>query len=259
MALQTDIREVIQDEAERLAAAALAERLPLRLMGGLAVWLRSPSVRKEPYARSYADLDFAADSGARKAIKMFLESHGYVPEKLFNAMHGAQRLNYGAPDGRWTIDLIFDSLVMSHKLALRGRMSTDEYTLPLADLLLTKLQIWEINEKDLGDLVCLLADHPLDCADDGVKATDCIDVGRVTDVLSADWGFCHTVERNLASIKTLWARRPVEGARCDVGVQVDTLLGAIDLAPKSFGWKARARVGERVRWYETPENIQHVS
>lgn len=242
----------IRAEAERLARATVAQGLPLRLMGGLGVWLRAPSVRVPPFAREYADLDFAAGSGARGPVKAFFEAQGYVPEKLFNALHGAQRLNYAAPDGRWTIDVIFDELAMSHRLDLRGRLATPESTIPLADLLLTKLQIWEINRKDLGDALCLLADHAL-----GESDTDTIDLRRLRTVLGSDWGFCHTVERNLGKVAELWAEQPAPGASHDVAAQLEALRAAIAGAPKSVAWKARARVGERVRWYETPEEVRH--
>jgi hypothetical protein len=242
----------IRAEAERLSRLAVAEGIPMRLMGGLAIWLRSESVRKPPFAREYADIDFAAASKARGSLKAFLERQGYVPEKLFNAIHGAQRLNYAEPDGSWTMDILIDELAMSHRLDLRARLEGSEPTIPLADLLLTKLQIWQINRKDLGDALCLLADHPLGADDDGE-----IGLARIGSVLGSDWGFCHTAERNLGRIAELWGTEPVPDAHFDVARQVETLLGAIEAAPKTLGWKTRARVGERVRWYETPEEVRH--
>src|SRR5512132_455078 len=94
----------IRDEATRLAAAAGGEKLGLRLMGGLAVWLVSPSARVAPFAREYADLDFAVRGRDARAVTPFLERNGYVPERLFNAVHGAQRLNFAHREGAWTID-----------------------------------------------------------------------------------------------------------------------------------------------------------
>jgi hypothetical protein len=242
----------IRAEAERLSRLAIAERVPMRLMGGLAVWLRSESVRRPPFAREYADVDFAASSKARGPLKAFLERQGYVPEKLFNAIHGAQRLNYAEPNGRWTMDILIDELSMSHRLDLRGRLDGPEPTIALSDLLLTKLQIWQINRKDLGDALCLLADHPL-----GKDGDDAIGLDRIAAVLGSDWGFCHTAERNLAQIADLGASEPVAGAPFDVAGQVGAMLAAIRAAPKSIGWRTRARVGERLRWYETPEEVQH--
>jgi hypothetical protein len=242
----------IRTEAQRLAELAVARKVPMRLMGGLAIWLRSESVRKPPFAREYADMDFAVGSKGVAAVKALLVDQGYVAEKLFNAIHGAQRLNYAEPSGRWTIDILIDELAMSHRLDLRGRLSDPQPTIHLADLVLTKLQIWEINRKDLGDVLCLLADHPLDREGDEVIGLD-----RIAAVLGSDWGFCHTVERNLGKVAELWAAEPVAGARFDVARQVEGIAAAVAAAPKSLAWKARARVGERLRWYETPEEVRH--
>jgi hypothetical protein len=248
----TAILSDIRAEARRLAELAVARGVPMRLMGGLAVWLRSESVRKPPFAREYADMDFAVGSRGRADTRRLLEDEGYVPEKLFNAIHGAQRLNYGEPNGRWTVDILIDELSMSHRLDLRGRLEGPEPTISLADLALTKLQIWEINRKDLADVMCLIADHPLGRDGDGAIGLD-----RIGAVLGADWGFCHTVERNLEKVGELWAAEPIAGAPFDVASQIAGIAAAIAVAPKSLGWKARARVGERLRWYETPEEVQH--
>jgi hypothetical protein len=242
----------ITAEAKRLADLAVARHVPMRLMGGLAVWLRSESVRKPPFAREYHDMDFAASSKGRTEVKCLLEDEGYVPEKLFNAIHGAQRLNYAEPNGRWTVDLLIDELAMSHRLDLRGRLDGPEPTISLADLALTKLQIWEINRKDLADVMCLMADHPLGRDGDGAIGLD-----RIAAVLGTDWGFCHTVERNLGKVGELWAAEPVAGAKFDVAAQIEGIGAAIAAAPKSLAWKTRARLGERLRWYETPEEVQH--
>ncbi len=249
----------IRDEAARLGGLLLTARIPARLMGGLAVWLRSPSVHQGPFARSYADLDFVVAAKGAIALKSFLLEQGYLPDQFFNALHGATRLYFQAPDGRWSVDVVVDELAMSHKLDLRGRLDGPEVTIALADLLLTKLQVWEINRKDLGDALCVLADHPLAESGRGRDkgASDAIDLGRIGAVLGADWGFCHTVERNLRGVAGLWATEPIEGAPFDVTSQVAALLGAIEHAPKSLGWRTRARVGERVRWYETPEEVRH--
>jgi hypothetical protein len=240
-------------EAERVATAALRAGLQLRLMGGVAVFLTSPTVRRAPYARTYGDFDLAVAKKDARRSAAFLEAAGYVPEKMFNALHGAQRLNFGHPDGRWPVDVVVDEVRMSHLIDLRGRLGVDGPTLALADLLLTKLQIWETNSKDLGDVVCLLADHEV--ADREDPAT--IDRRRILALVGSDWGLCHTVERNLRAAAEEAARRPPDGPPQDPGAQAAALIAAIEAAPKSLGWKARARVGERVRWYETPEEVRH--
>ena len=249
----------IEAEARRIVEGATAQGLRVRLMGGLAIRIQSPTATRPPYERDYRDFDLVAHGRDVGSFRRLLESEGYVGDKLFNAIHGAQRLVYTAPDRRWEVDVVIDRLAMSHTLELRDRLATDGPTLDLADLLLTKIQIWETNHKDLGDAACLLADHPLaavgrlvaDRAPDGSPGP--LDLVRIRSVLSADWGFCHTAERNLRLIAALVAETPVPDAPYPVEGQVAALLADIEAAPKSLGWKARARVGERVRWYETPE------
>ncbi len=114
--------------------------------------------------------------------------------------------------------------------------------------------MWEINRKDLGDTLCLLADHALS-ADD--SDTEGISLPRVRSVLGKDWGFCHTVLRNAQKVAALWSQEPLPGTAHDVAAQVAALQQAIEDAPKSRAWRLRSRLGERVRWYETPEEVKH--
>ena len=251
---ETLILADVREEAGRLAAACVQLELGARLIGGLAVWLRCPSVRTGPFARSYQDMDFAVSAASSLKFKALLMTQGYLPDQFFNGLHGATRLYYQEPAGRWSIDVVIDELVMSHKLDLRGRLDGTAPTITLADLLLSKLQVWEINRKDLGDTLCLLADHAL-TEDDTV--TDGISLPRLRSVLGKDWGFCHTFERNARKVAELWAAEPLAGVTCDVGTQISALQQAIEDAPKSRAWRIRSRVGERIRWYETPEEVRH--
>jgi len=264
----------IRDEASSIAAEVTAADLPVRLLGGVAFWLRCPSVRSGPFARDYADLDFAVGKPASQRFRAILEGRGYLPDKFFNGLHGATRLYYGAPDGQWSVDIVIDELTMSHRLDLRGQLDGPGATLSPADLLLTKLQVWEINRKDLGDAACLLADHGLaagpagadparadparaDTAGADTARADEISLARVTAVLGTDWGFCHTAERNLGKVAELAAAEPLPGAGHDVAAQVRAVQAAIESAPKSRSWRLRSRIGERVKWYETPEEVRH--
>jgi hypothetical protein len=251
----TDLPNDIRDEATRLADAIASSGLRLKLMGGLAVWLLSETIRSGPYARDFGDIDVVAASRDRKAVGAFLEGNGYVPDRLFNALHGAQRLVFASAHGRWKLDVIFDELNMSHRIDLRDRLNGSAPALDSADLLMTKLQVWQVNEKDLGDAACLLADHRLARADSAPDEA-VIDLARLRDLVGSDWGLCHTAQGNLARVAELWNRRPVGGVRFDVIHQVESLLAEIDAAPKSIAWRVRARVGERVRWYETPEDVR---
>lgn len=254
--------EEIEAEARRVVGLAVDARLRVRLMGGIAIRIQCPSAVRGPFAREYRDFDLIAHDKDVGALRRLLETEGYVGDKLFNAIHGATRLIYSHPAGRWSVDILIDRLAMSHTIELKERLGTDGLTLDLADLLLTKLQIWETNRKDLGDTACLLADHPLVSVGrlaaapgpGGVPAP--LDLARIRSILGADWGLCHTAERNLRDVADLVRQVPMTAAPYPVETQVASLLESIETSPKTLGWKARARVGERVRWYETPEEAR---
>jgi len=250
----TEGSDDIATEAVRLGADAVAVGLPLRLIGGLAVWASSPTIRRSPLARPYPDVDLAAESRAVPAIRSFLEAHGYIPERLFNAIHGAQRLNFAHPSGGWTVDVLLDELRMSHTIPFRGRLTTAGATVDLADLLLMKLQVWEIERKDLGDAAAILVDHDL-VRGRGKPTAEAIDLDRIAALAGTDWGLGHTAERNLERVTALAPE--LASAPRSLEAQVAGVRDAIAAAPKTLAWRARARVGERVRWYETPEEVRH--
>ena len=68
------------------------------------------------------------------------------------------------------MDVFVSSFRMCHEIPLEKRLSVDEDTVPLAELLLTKLQIIELNEKDVRDTVALLLEHDVTDDDAGVNA-----------------------------------------------------------------------------------------
>jgi hypothetical protein len=236
-------------EAARLAEAARAAGLPLVLIGGVAIWMRCPSARSGPLTRSYGDIDFAGRSSDRRAITAFIEEHGYTADRMFNAIHGATRLNYHDPVHGRPIDVLLDRFVMAHELDLRGALGTGALTLPLADLLLTKLQVVNLNRKDLVDILALLLDHPLGAGE--------IDVDRILEVTRSDWGFEHTIHRTLTTLREQIAEFELDVAAVGViSERAAELDATLDAAPKTLAWKMRARVGERVRWYQEPEEAR---
>jgi len=240
----------VREEGLRVVRAARDKDLPVRLLGGVAYWARCPSARLPELSRDYGDVDIITPGKAARPVAAFLEGLGYEPDKMFNALHGAQRMNFMDTEHDRPLDLLVDRFVMSHTLELKQRITLDELTIPLADLLLTKLQVVQVNEKDLLDMCALLADHPL--GDGG----DTIDVARLCAVLSADWGFEHTARATLAQVHDFVSSRAPALAPT-VQNTAAGILAALDAASKTLGWKVRSRVGERVRWYELPEDVRH--
>ncbi|MFL5862935.1 MAG: hypothetical protein ACJ780_19535 [Solirubrobacteraceae bacterium] len=239
----------VAEEGVRLATAARTPGLSLRLLGGVAVWCHCPSARVPPLARPYGDADFVGRAGDRKRITAFMEEHGYEADKMFNALHGATRLNFYDPGRDRPVDVLLDRFVMAHALDLRDSLSPDGLTISLADLLMTKLQVVNINEKDVRDLLALLVDH-------GVGDGD-IDLPRILDATRNDWGLEHTFHRSLTTLREMASEFGLAPGQVRVASErIDELTRGLTAAPKGAKWKMRARIGERVKWYEEPEEAR---
>jgi hypothetical protein len=235
----------ITEEAVRILDAASAEGIPLRLLGGLAIYLQSPSARThEQLKRSYKDLDFATLSKFGAKTRTLFAKLGYSGNKTFNALHGHQRLLFYDDEHGRQVDIFIDRMQMCHNIDFRSRMYVDERTLSPADLLLTKMQIVEVNEKDLLDVVALFIDHDVVNDDRGIHSQ------YISKLASNDWGLYKTLDANLKKARTFALERKFPE---DVARRIDTLIAHIEAHPKTMSWKARAMVGERVRWYELPE------
>lgn len=237
------------EEGRRLATAARSAELRLRLLGGVAIWCHCPSARVPPLQRTYGDADFVGRAGDRKQITAFMEQEGYEADRMFNALHGATRLNFHDPARDRPVDVLLDRFVMAHELDLRDSASSDGLTIALADLLMTKLQVVSINEKDVRDLAALLLDHGFDPAE--------IEVKRILDATRNDWGLEHTMHRSLATLSEMVGNFGLQESQVAlVRARIDELDQALVAAPKGAKWKMRARIGERVRWYEEPEEAR---
>jgi hypothetical protein len=222
-----------------------------RVMGGVGIALHCPSSADGPFRRHYGDLDVVVDRRrGRKQADALFASLGYQPDVEFNTMNGPEgRRRYLSGDlGK--VDVFVGTFRMCHELPLDERLTADAPTVTLADLFLTKAQIFELNEKDARDLACLLLDHELAEHDD-----DCIDVRRIATLTGADWGLWRTVTRSLDRLRTTvdaLALAPEQHAT--IAGRIEALRAELDGAPKSAKWKLRARVGDHVRWYELPED-----
>jgi len=235
----------ITEEAVRILDAASAEGIPLRLLGGLAIYLQSSSARvNQQLKRSYKDLDFVSLSKFGAKTKALFANLGYTGHKTFNALHGHQRLLFFDDRHDRQVDIFIDRMQMCHNIDFRSRIYVDERTLSLSDLLLTKMQIVEVNEKDLLDVVALFIDYDIVDNDQGINFQ------YISKLASNDWGLQKTLDLNLVKAKAFSIERNFPEL---VSQRIDTLMAHIDARPKTMSWKARSMVGERVRWYELPE------
>jgi hypothetical protein len=256
--------------AEGLRIVDLADErgLLVRLMGGMAVRAHAPAWAHRT-RRVEVDLDFATRARDRPAFFRLLEESGYTADKRHNALFGGAQGYFVDVPRRRPVDVLVDKLEMCHRIDFGSRLAASTPTLPLAELLLSKLQIVKINRKDVLDALILLAEHPLgdgDGAHDARSGIQSFSVPRILGYTSGDWGWWRTVSGNLDKLDQFLASDLVPGdldlgngkpSTYDPAAQIRDLRAAIDGAPKSTRWKMRSVLGERAPWYALPEEVGH--
>ena len=242
------------NEAKSLINQASERDIDIRLLGGLAIRLVCPDL--PPRTRTGQDLDFGTASSTRRALGDLLAERGYEPDKNFNALYGNKQMYFVHAQTGLPIDVLVDKLNMCHTLDFAERLTRMPYTLDPLDLLLSKLQIVELNEKDADDCLRLLVTFPF--SEGGEPET--MDLPTFRSIVGEDWGWWRTVTLNLERIEGVLnggEREAIVGGKLDPRAQLAVLVEAAESAPKSRRWKMRARIGERKRWYEQPEETAH--
>jgi hypothetical protein len=243
------------DESVDVVKEANVRGIPLKLVGGQAVRLLCPLFPHR--ARVDQDMDFASVSSAKRPVMEFFAEKGFQGDQRFNTLHGDRQMYFVTADGKTSVDVIMDKLNMCHVLEFKDRIDRMPYTLDVTDLLLTKLQVVEQNEKDVQDILYLLAGFPVEEGD----RPGTIALGRLQKILGDDWGWWRTSTGNLDRVIELGrgdlARLVPANAPHNPIEQAVRLRSEADSMPKTLRWKIRSKVGERVQWYELPEEVGH--
>lgn len=246
-----DSSSPVVEEGKAIIAQADAAAVNVRLSGGVAVMLNSPEGADPALVRQPKDVDLITGKRGGSAVSRMLTEFGYQPDVEFNAINGHRRLLFASGERGTRIDVFVGAFAMCHEIPIGERLTLRPVTLPLAELLLMKLQIFELNEKDQRDILNLFSHHAIGDHDD-----DAINGAYVAKLCAEDWGLWRTCMLNLdRSTAILTAngfglRDPAIAA-----ARVNELVGWIDAAQKSRRWKLRQRVGDRVRWYEEVEEV----
>ena len=239
-------------EFERLLGAAGEQHLTLRALGGLAVRAHSGDFRKF-FQREYHDLDFVAEKGERRRVEPFFVEMGYESNRQFNLLNGSKRQIYLDPTRDRHVDIFIGDFEMCHKLPLDGRLHLDPVTIPLAELLLSKAQIVELNRKDALDIASLLLYN-----ETGRDDRSGINLAAISNLCGQDWGLYKTTTINLERVAEIASGTDVNlsgDERALILARLHEVRRAIDEAPKSLAWQMRDKVGTRVRWYEEVEEV----
>lgn len=230
------------------------KHIVMRLIGALAFRTHCPQFGyiQDNLGRVFTDFDFVAYPKYHKDIIRVLTSLGYVEDKQVTQLFGDRRMIFYDNSFGRHIDVFYNELSFCHTINFVGRLNVDDITIPLAELLLEKMQIVQINEKDIIDTIMLLREHPLG---EGDKET--INIKILMNTLCNDWGWWRTVTANLKIVEErleMYTDLNKED-RLVVHDRIVELFQLIDAAPKSYKWKTRALIGEKLRWYKNVEEL----
>ena len=247
-----DVTERLLHEGPQLVRDAEHNGLSARLIGGVGIRLLLGERFDPTFARPLHDIDLFVGKRDSRKLEELIKEHGWQAAREFNALNGARRLLFTDPDSEAQIDVFVEAFEMCHSLPLGDGLRDEGPTLPGTELLMTKLQIVELNQKDRDDCYALL--YGCTIGDSG-PAT--IDPARLAHLTAHDWGLQHTFELNLSRLKSDLGERPLpaDGPQV-IGDAIASITSAIEAEPKSRGWRLRAKIGERKQWYEEPEEVR---
>ncbi|HUG30892.1 MAG TPA: hypothetical protein VMQ65_10320 [Candidatus Limnocylindria bacterium] len=248
-------RVLLEAEVARIVDAVERAGGQIRVLGSIAVALHCPDAKAllSSFDRTYADIDFAAYLDDSREIAAALAALGYEEDREVRITSEGRRAIFANPAIRLHLDVFYDRLEFCHVIPLAGRLDADRPTIPLAELILSKLQIVKLNEKDVVDTVLLLLDHDLGAGDDNV-----IDEGRIARLCTDDWGLWRTITMNLEKVRALAEAYPQldEGQRARVVGATASLKRTIDATPKPLAWRLRDRVGDRRQWWTDVDEVR---
>jgi hypothetical protein len=248
-------RDKFENELKRIIKASDDAGVILRVIGSLAFQMHCPKFGflQQAMGRAYTDLDFAAYRRQVAAIRALMTTLGYEDNKEVFIVSGGERAIFDRPEIGLHVDVFYEKLDFCHIIRWEGRLEVDAPSIPLAELLLEKMQIVQINEKDVIDTIMLLMEHPL-----GEIDRETINIQRVAELCAADWGLWRTTTMNLNKVRLLAQgyEQLTEPQKQQIGDQVQLALARLDEAPKSMAWRLRARVGDRVKWYKDVDEVQ---
>jgi len=235
------------DEAKRIVDKARQNGIVLRVLGGLAVKYYCPSTSDRALSRECADIDLIAVNDHK--VKEVFRDLGYAADEFFNMTQGDARLLFLDPEER-KVEVFLGIFDMCHKFDFRDRLTINPFAISISDLLMTKLQVVELAEKDVKDIIAMLLDYQVGRTDEDNK----VNVNYIADICSKKWGIYKTFTDTLKSTLTQLEKYQLESQKEEIiRAKVKQVLDELESAPKSIGWKSRAKIGEKKSWYNLPE------
>ncbi len=249
------VRQKFENELNRILKASADANIVLRVIGSLAFQMHCPrfGYLQAAMGRAYTDIDFAAYHRQYKEIQILMSGLGYKENREVFIVSSGERAIFEREEIGIHLDVFYEQLAFCHIIYWNNRLEVDNPSIPLAEMLLEKMQIVEINEKDIIDTMMLLLEHPLGDIDQ-----ETINIKHVAALCSNDWGLWRTTTMNLEKVRQL-AQGYIQLSaqqKSIIDSQIKSAQARLDQEPKSLSWRLRARVGDRVKWYRDVDEVQ---
>lgn len=236
------------DVAVSVINTLAARRIVARLFGGLSIEVIAPWKDIFGIDRPVKDIDIIVPRSSMITAMDVLSIDGWK-------MNGRnQRINSGilvcAIDNTsgTRLDMYADPVILNQTLYFGQRLRILEKTLTPVDLLISKLQIVNITDRDLDD-ICALAGG---CQVAAVDSPSTLNAERLKIICSNSWALQYTSIGNLdAAERRAGTHRDIQEERLARILQNVSLLRNICTdCPKSWTWRLRAKIGPLLPWYE---------
>ncbi|HLC35412.1 MAG TPA: roadblock/LC7 domain-containing protein [Anaerolineales bacterium] len=241
------LRSMIQ-EAQRVVIAATEKGIDIRVAGSVGVHMHCPKSRDWMVLPTLPVIELVGRQEQGESLVALLAHLGFEPRMRLFEMRGVRHFIIHKAKSDLVLHVFLNAYEVFHRVEFLEVLTREAVTLPPTHLLLSSLQVVDANEMFLREVGALLAEHDL-----GVGSQpETLDASHVTDVCAEDWGWFRTATTNLdmlMQVLPFWKDLPDRDKLRD---RIGRLRKSIEGAPKSIRWQMRARVGEAVRWYQTP-------
>jgi hypothetical protein len=240
--------QILLDLVDDILKKCKQEDIEIRVIGGIGIFLKCPEYQElaDTTREPFSDIDLITRKKHIEKIENLFESLGFEQNRNFKILFGYQRRIFYTPMNI-TVEVYLDDLPLCQDIKISDRICLDYPTLSVTDLLLSKIQRIKLKDKDIFDILILLAS----CNFTGENSNR-IDLEYISRLCSKSWRWWKTFKIN---IDTLYkSKKDFLNNQGDISGKLEQVEHAIDSKKKSFGWKLRNLIGEKIRWYRYVED-----
>lgn len=245
---KTKRNQILLDLTSDILKKCKKENIEIRVLGGIAVYLRCPKYHNffHNFREPFSDIDLITRKEHIEKIETFFNSLGFEQNKNIKILFGYQRRIFYTCQNI-TIEVYLDNLEFSQTIKISERLLLDYPTLSVTDLFLSRIQRIDLQDKDVFDISVLLDSFNLSNKDNNQ-----IDIDYISKLCSKNWRWWKTLKINID--KLLRQKKNIFKSPNNINTKLREIENAIDAKKKSLRWRLRNIIGEKIRWFNSVEN-----